>query len=89
MGGHAARRQQEGLCLCLRARRAALRESQVQSDEGGFSETGEAGFGYDPLFIPAGYDISFGQFSAEAKNAISHRGRALIKLAKQLEEDPA
>jgi XTP/dITP diphosphohydrolase len=49
-----------------------------------FKETGGAGFGYDPLFIPLGFDRSFGLFSAEDKNAISHRGRALAKLAENL-----
>lgn len=39
--------------------------------------SGTAGFGYDPLFIPDGFEVSFADLSAEAKNAISHRGRAL------------
>ena len=38
---------------------------------------GEGGFGYDPLFVPDGYDRTFAELGAEAKNAISHRGRAL------------
>jgi len=55
----------------------------------GFAETGKEGFGYDPLFIPEGYDYSFGMFRPEDKNAISHRGKALILLAKKLAAEAA
>ena len=41
---------------------------------------GEAGFGYDPVFVPDGHGTTFAEMSAEAKNAISHRGRAVAKL---------
>jgi len=44
------------------------------------AESGEQGFGYDSLFIPEGYDCTFATLSAEAKNAISHRARALHAL---------
>jgi len=43
-------------------------------------EAGCGGFGYAPLFIPDGYDCTFAEMSAEEKNAISHRGRAVQKL---------
>ena len=42
-------------------------------------EHGEKGFGYDPLFIPEGHEQTFAEMEAAAKNAISHRGRALAK----------
>jgi len=45
---------------------------------------GKSGFGYDPIFLPAGYEMSFGQMDATAKNLISHRRRAIDKLVKYL-----
>lgn len=47
-------------------------------------EHGGNGFGYDPLFVPEGYDISFGEIAPEIKNRISHRAKALEELARQL-----
>ncbi|HAP62113.1 MAG TPA: non-canonical purine NTP pyrophosphatase, partial [Cytophagales bacterium] len=42
--------------------------------------TGEGGFGYDPIFVPEGYDRTFAQMTGPEKNAISHRGIAIRKL---------
>ena len=47
---------------------------------------GEGGFGYDAVFLPEGYANTFAQMSADQKNSISHRGRALQKLSAFLRE---
>ena len=47
-------------------------------------EAGCGGFGYDPLFIPDGHTVTFAEMSADEKNAISHRGRAVVELVKVL-----
>ena len=43
-------------------------------------ERGEDGFGYDPLFVPAGHAKTFAEMAAEEKDALSHRGRAAARL---------
>lgn len=45
-----------------------------------FAASGRGGFGYDPLFVPDGYEVSFGELGEAAKNQISHRARALARL---------
>jgi XTP/dITP diphosphohydrolase len=45
---------------------------------------GDKGFGYDPLFRPHGFSLSFAEMSEEDKNRISHRGEAVRKLALKL-----
>jgi XTP/dITP diphosphohydrolase len=61
-------------------------DSHVETFEGTASGTlvfpprGERGFGYDPIFVPDGYDITFAEMDPEKKHAISHRADAFQKL---------
>jgi XTP/dITP diphosphohydrolase len=84
-----ARRAHFIAALCL-----AWPDGHVEDFEGRVDGTlvwpprGDMGFGYDPLFLPDGFDRTFGQISAEEKHglpprgkALSHRARAFIKLA--------
>lgn len=50
----------------------------------GHSKKGQGGFGYDPLFIPNGYQMTFAEMPLAEKNKISHRGKALVKLIDHL-----
>jgi XTP/dITP diphosphohydrolase len=52
-----------------------------------FAPRGTSGFGYDPLFVPDGYDQTFAELPDEIKNQISHRARALIQLRSFLHKD--
>jgi len=49
-----------------------------------YKPIGSRGFGYDPIFMPDGYEVSFAQMEPETKNRISHRGKAVEKLIKFL-----
>jgi len=51
-----------------------------------YQPKGTGGFGYDPLFVPEGCDLTFAELSGEEKNKISHRAKALQNLKKQLLE---
>ena len=66
---------------------ASGEEIQVEGVVNGviaLSESGNEGFGYDPLFIPEGKEVTFAEMSADEKNSISHRGRAVAELVKVL-----
>ncbi|QRR02276.1 RdgB/HAM1 family non-canonical purine NTP pyrophosphatase [Dyadobacter sandarakinus] len=47
---------------------------------------GDQGFGYDPVFMPEGFEVTFAQMSMQEKAALSHRGRAFAKLVEFLKD---
>lgn len=51
-----------------------------------YEAKGNGGFGYDPLFVPLGYDKTYAELTAEEKNKISHRAKALEVLREQLKK---
>jgi XTP/dITP diphosphohydrolase len=68
--------------VCLSSEAELRTELFEGACEGGiaFAPSGKGGFGYDPLFIPNGYNESFAELGEEAKNELSHRSQALKKL---------
>ncbi len=52
----------------------------------GYEEKGENGFGYDPIFFLEEYQMTSAQISAELKNSLSHRGKALRLISREIEE---
>jgi XTP/dITP diphosphohydrolase len=65
------------------------REFQFEGQVGGQiipEKWGDQGFGYDPIFLPDGYEESFAQMTVEEKNIMSHRGLAVKKLIQFLQK---
>ena len=73
-------------CVLAIARRGELIGTVEGSVEGNITEEprGTDGFGYDPVFVPAGYDHTFAEMPAELKNHLSHRARAVVALRERL-----
>ena len=70
-------------CGCTSIKQEHLFEGIVNG-EIMHERSGVEGFGYDPIFRPEGFDQTFAEMTAEEKNSVSHRGRAVAKLADYL-----
>lgn len=71
------------IALIIRNQEEKLFEGIVEGQIA-YEKKGTEGFGYDPIFVPDGYDESFAQLGMDIKNNISHRARAVAKLAEYL-----
>jgi XTP/dITP diphosphohydrolase len=81
------RSRNEGASPVCQADEAELQTQLFQGTCEGritFAPRGGGGFGYDPLFIPIGYDFTFGELDHAIKNQLSHRARALALLRSRL-----
>lgn len=73
-------------CVVALARNVTLLGTFEGIVEGSIADEvrGDSGFGYDPIFIPEGFEQTFGELPTEVKNAISHRAKAIRALADRL-----
>lgn len=75
---------------CFRTSIALVLDGEIHYFDGTVSgyiideKRGNGGFGYDPIFVPEGYDKTFAELGNEVKNGISHRARAVSKLVEFL-----
>ena len=75
-------------CVMVLARNGSVLAEFSGSVEGHMltKPAGEGGFGYDPLFVPEGHELSFAQLPMEVKNSMSHRARALAQVVEWMKE---
>jgi XTP/dITP diphosphohydrolase len=80
------RRRARFRCVVALARDGDLLETFEGIVEGRIADKarGDSGFGYDPIFIPVGFEQTFGELATELKNTISHRAKAIRALAVRL-----
>jgi len=75
-------------CVVALARNCNILETFEGIVEGKIADEarGDCGFGYDPIFIPEGFERTFGELPTEVKNTISHRAKAISALANRLRQ---
>ncbi len=75
-------------CVLALARHGELIDTVGGTVEGNIAEQprGKDGFGYDPVFVPAGFDHTFAEMPVELKNQLSHRARAVVALRARLRQ---
>jgi XTP/dITP diphosphohydrolase len=73
------------ICLC-KDKQCIFFEGKVYGKISN-EKCGIGGFGYDPVFIPEGYENSFAELSPEIKSKISHRAKAVTKMIEYIEEN--
>jgi len=80
------RRRARFRCVVALARNSDLLGIFEGTVEGRITDTarGDSGFGYDPIFVPDGFEQTFGELPTEVKNTISHRAQAIRALADRL-----
>lgn len=74
------------LCLALPSDETQIFEGRIDGTLS-FPPRGEHGFGYDPIFIPDGYNITFAEMDSAKKHSMSHRARAFEKFLQYLEKN--
>jgi XTP/dITP diphosphohydrolase len=81
------RRHARFRCVVALARDGDLLGMFEGTVQGRITDTarGDSGFGYDPIFVPDGFEQTFGELSEEVKNTISHRAKAIRALADRLQ----
>jgi XTP/dITP diphosphohydrolase len=84
--GHSTRYPARFRCVLALAEKGHLLQTFEGVAEGTITRSprGAAGFGYDPIFVPNGFEQTFAEMPAEVKNRISHRARAIAQLAEYL-----
>ncbi|PYL69359.1 MAG: non-canonical purine NTP pyrophosphatase, RdgB/HAM1 family [Verrucomicrobia bacterium] len=86
VGARETQRAARFRCVIALAREGALLGTFEGAVEGTIADAprGQSGFGYDPVFVPRGFEATFAQLPAVVKNKISHRAKAIRALSRKL-----